>query len=90
MAVRIIYMTWKQLDQRFIEWFFKPVAMVAPYLRTNYGLVGEAIWIKRPFKKAFAVQLDELDEIGIETTEDRKSTRLNSSHEFVSRMPSSA
>ena len=27
---------------------------------------------------------------GLRITEDRKSTRLNSSHEFVSRMPSSA
>ena len=28
--------------------------------------------------------------VGLPTNEDRKSTRLNSSHEFVSRMPSSA
>ena len=28
--------------------------------------------------------------VAIESLEDRKSTRLNSSHEFVSRMPSSA
>ena len=36
----------------------------------------------------------QLDELGIEhrriASTDRKSTRLNSSHEFVSRMPSSA
>ena len=32
----------------------------------------------------------ELEDGGLTLVEDRKSTRLNSSHEFVSRMPSSA
>ena len=62
-------MTWKQIDQRFSEWFFKPLAMIAPYLRTNYWLVGPGILIKPPFKKAFMVRFDELDEIGVETTD---------------------
>ena len=36
-------------------------------------------------------QQGELVEVGFtDGSEDRKSTRLNSSHEFVSRMPSSA
>ena len=52
----------------------------------------------RPFKRMQVLrELQALDErtlrdIGVSKSEieDRKSTRLNSSHEFVSRMPSSA
>ncbi len=66
-------MTWKQLDARFSEWFFnwllKPLAAVAPYLRTNYRLDGQIITVKRPFRKRVFVRLDELDEIGVETTD---------------------
>ena len=47
--------------------------------------------------KLFAAVVDVLDEIALEVEdltdevmEDRKSTRLNSSHEIPSRMPSSA
>ena len=36
------------------------------------------------------VEKNGADYIHIDVMEDRKSTRLNSSHEFVSRMPSSA
>ena len=40
---------------------------------------------------AFGVPRDEVDGIyEVITKEDRKSTRLNSSHEWISRMPSSA
>ena len=34
--------------------------------------------------------MDDMDQQAIKADGDRKSTRLNSSHEFVSRMPSSA
>ena len=46
-------------------------------------------------QKYVRVALKNMDELGLfthsfESVKDRKSTRLNSSHEFVSRMPSSA
>ena len=47
---------------------------------TKLGVTGEIV-AKKFFKNAKILTFD---------TEDRKSTRLNSSHEFVSRMPSSA
>ena len=37
-----------------------------------------------------SIELEELKKMKTHVEEDRKSTRLNSSHEFVSRMPSSA
>ena len=47
-----------------------------------------------PYEKRIMYRLIELDQKEIEgiklKDKDRKSTRLNSSHEFVSRMPSSA
>jgi hypothetical protein len=66
-------MTWKQLDRRLSEWLFKtllaPLALVAPYLRTNYWVDGPNIVIKRPFCRSVATRIDDLDEIGIETTD---------------------
>ena len=41
------------------------------------------------FRKALECGADGI-EMDVQLTKDRKSTRLNSSHEFVSRMPSSA
>src|SRR4051812_19960046 len=66
-------MTWKQLDARISEWFsqalLQPVILLGPYLRTNYWLQGRTIIIKRPFTSSVAIRIDDLDEIGIETTD---------------------
>ncbi len=62
-------MTWKQLDARFSEWFFKPLGTVAPHLRTNYWLNGDTFTFKRPFSKPVSFKIDEFDEIGVETTD---------------------
>jgi len=63
-------MTSKQMEEWFSEWLlFKPLGLIAPYLRTNYWLSGQAITIKRPFRKSVSVSIDELDEIGVETTD---------------------
>ena len=43
-----------------------------------------------PIKRAFEIYCDIPDEAGVIATIDRKSTRLNSSHVALSRMPSSA
>ena len=40
--------------------------------------------------RCFGAAIDRAITLGAEAAVDRKSTRLNSSHEFVSRMPSSA
>jgi len=63
-------MTSKQMEEWFSEWLlFKPLGLIAPYLRTNYWLNGQTITIKRPFRKSVSVSIDELDEIGVETTD---------------------
>ena len=63
-------MTSKQMEEWFSEWLlFKPLGLIAPYLRTNYWLNGQTITIKRPFRKSVSVGIDELDEIGVETTD---------------------
>ena len=43
-----------------------------------------------PGDKVAPLAIEVMREIGIEISEDRKSTRLNSSHTDISRMPSSA
>jgi hypothetical protein len=48
---------------------FKPVRFVGPFIRTNYWVNGRTLIIKRPFQKPFSIQMDHLDEIGIETTD---------------------
>lgn len=68
-------MTWKQLDERVSEWLFKfltaPLLLIAPYLRTNYWLHGDLLTFKRPFRKPVSLSIDEFDEIGVETTDQR-------------------
>src|SRR5437867_13338002 len=70
---RIRAMTWKQLDTRLSDWLFKglskPLLLVAPYLRTNYWLHGDAFTFKRAFRRPVSVRIEELDEIGVETTD---------------------
>ena len=51
--------------------------------------IAEA-WSKRRYPKSFVNRLVDSDGETSETTVDRKSTRLNSSHIPLSRMPSSA
>src|SRR3989442_827678 len=62
-------MTSKQLQERVSKWFFKPLVIVAPYLRINYSLDGQTITVKRPFARNVSVRINELDEIGVETTD---------------------
>src|SRR5882672_1449118 len=66
-------MTWKQLDRRLSEWLFRtllaPLALVAPYLRTNYWLDGWNIMVKRPFSRSVSMRIYDFDEIGVETTD---------------------
>lgn len=66
-------MTWKQLDARLSEWLFRfftaPLLLAAPYLRTNYWLHGDIFTFKRPCRRPVSLRVDELDEIGVETTD---------------------
>ena len=62
-------MTSKKLEDRIGAWLLKPLAAIAPYLRTNYRVAGQTIIVKRPFSRAVSVNIDELDEIGVETTD---------------------
>ena len=66
---RICIMTSKELEELFFKWLLKPLGLVAPYLRTNYSFDGQVITVKRPFGKGVSVSIDELDEIGVETTD---------------------
>jgi hypothetical protein len=59
----------KKLEAEFGKWFLKPLAIVAPYLRTNYWLDGQEIIMKSPFSRPVSVKINELDEIGVETTD---------------------
>jgi hypothetical protein len=65
--------TSKHLNTRLNKWLFdwlsKPLAVVCAYLRTNYWLDGRTIIIKRPFSKYVSLSVDDLGEIGIETTD---------------------
>ena len=57
----------------------------------RYGLLSSDLWIDTGFHCGEGLEVlvgDEWVQTRMEI--DRKSTRLNSSHEFVSRMPSSA
>ena len=64
-------MTAKQFEERLTQWLlFKPIGLIAPYLRTNYSLNGQTIAIKRPFRKPVSVRIDDLDEIAVETTDE--------------------
>ena len=78
-----------------------PGALAAPRLSTEEAyleLIVEVLegldvsarsqFLKRYFRTIAHLDLHETK--CLELWEDRKSTRLNSSHEFVSRMPSSA
>ncbi|MEY2430254.1 MAG: hypothetical protein QOJ40_3139 [Verrucomicrobiota bacterium] len=59
----------KQLEQRLRDCILFPVGLVAFYLRTNYFFDGQTITVKRPFGKPISVAIEDLDEIGIETTD---------------------
>jgi len=65
--------TSNDLNTRFnkwlLNWLFKPLAVASAYLRTNYWLDGRTIIIKRPFSKSVSLRIDDLDEIGVETTD---------------------
>ena len=73
-----------------------PVVKVKNLPRTLKALKEEGLWVygldvrgeKAPWELDYARPLVLV--VGSEGEGDRKSTRLNSSHEFVSRMPSSA
>lgn len=59
----------KRIEARIIEWLLKPLAVLAPRLRTNYWLAGQTLFIKRPLMRPMSVRIEELDEIGVETTD---------------------
>jgi hypothetical protein len=58
----------EQLEARLFDWLLKPLGMVALFFRTNYWLEEQTITAKRPFRRSVSVRMDELDEIGVETT----------------------
>jgi hypothetical protein len=66
-------MTHKQIDEQLNQWLFnciaKPLLVIAPYLRTNYLLTGDVFTYKRPFRRPVSVNIEEFDEIGVETTD---------------------
>ena len=45
------------------------MGLAAFFCRTNYWLDGQTIIVKRPFRRSISVRIDELDEIGVETTD---------------------
>ena len=55
----------------------------------SVAVLGATIWALQPHRRGAGWQ-SELYNVDRVSKSDRKSTRLNSSHEFVSRMPSSA
>ena len=62
--------TSKQLDAWLTEWvLLRPLGALASPFRTGYSLHGQTLTVKRPFHPITALQIDELDEIGIETTD---------------------
>jgi hypothetical protein len=62
--------TAKQFEDTLTRWLlFKPIGLIAPYLRTNYWLNGQTMTMKRPFSRPLSIRIDELDEIGVETTD---------------------
>lgn len=66
-----IYMiTSKQLDAWLTEWLLqRPLGALSAPFRTEYWLDAQTLTIIPPFRDRFAVRIDELDEIGIETTD---------------------
>ena len=83
-AVRYEMMNTDELRETFlIEELFQPGAIEFAYVDLDRTVIGSAVPTGAPLKLETEPELraDYLD---------RKSTRLNSSHEFVSRMPSSA
>ena len=62
--------TSKQLDAWLTEWLLlRPLGALAAPFRTDYSLQCGTLTVKRPFRHSIAVRIDELDEIGIETTD---------------------
>ena len=63
----------KRLEVRFSRWLIKlltpRLSVVAPWLLTNYSLQDDVLTFKRPFRKLDSWRIDELDEIGVETTD---------------------
>jgi hypothetical protein len=59
----------KLLKTLLFDWLLKPLDMVTRYFRTDFSVDGQNIIIKRPFSRNMSVRFDELDEIGVETTD---------------------
>ena len=68
---------------------FLQANMTTPTLEAGGSAANTAYWIAQLGGKAGFIGKISNDELGIQF-KDRKSTRLNSSHSSVSRMPSSA
>ena len=59
----------KRIDDWIMEWLlFKPIGAIAPYMRTSYSCDGTTVTVKPPFRHGCSVRIDDLDEIGLETT----------------------
>ena len=56
----------------------------------NFKIGLQLYSIRDEVEKDMEASLKAISEMGYDCVEDRKSTRLNSSHEWISRMPSSA
>lgn len=62
--------TSKQLDAWLTEWLlFRPLGILSSPFRTDYSLQGRTLTIKRPFRGVMVLEINDLDEIGIETTD---------------------
>ena len=70
-----------------VKMFYQPRC---PFCKMAFRFIDELKKEHPEFKDVVIETVDELEEPELADTLDRKSTRLNSSHEFPSCMPSSA
>jgi len=57
------------LEDWFAKLFFKPLVMLTHGLQVNYSFDGRIVGVKSPLGRKVELNIDELDEIGIETTD---------------------
>ena len=59
-----------KLESQLIKWLLlKPADFMGSFTRTKYGFDGRTLTVKQWLRKAIVLQIAELDEIGIETTD---------------------
>lgn len=63
----------KRWDARVTQFFdrllLKPLNFIFSFLRTEYAFDHQVLIVKRPFRRPFSQRIDELDEIGVQTTD---------------------